>query len=39
MTLFAHAAADAGSFRRVLERYYDGVEDAVTVGLIGLKQG
>ncbi|HEV2515555.1 MAG TPA: DUF1810 domain-containing protein [Devosia sp.] len=35
MTLFAHAAADAAPFRRVLERYYDGVEDAVTVGLIG----
>ena len=35
MTLFAHAAEDAGPFRRVLERYYDGAEDAVTVGLIG----
>ncbi|OEO30341.1 calpastatin [Devosia insulae DS-56] len=35
MTLFAHAAEDAAPFRRVLERYYDGVEDAVTVGLIG----
>jgi uncharacterized protein (DUF1810 family) len=35
MTLFAHAAADAAPFRPVLERYYDGVEDAVTVGLIG----
>ena len=35
MTLFAHAAADAAPFRRVLERYYDGEEDAVTVGLIG----
>lgn len=35
MTLFAHAAEDAAPFRRVLERYYDGVEDAVTVGLMG----
>lgn len=35
MTLFAHAADDAAPFRRVLERYYDGMEDAVTVGLIG----
>lgn len=35
MTLFAHAAVDAAPFRRVLERYYDGEEDAVTVGLIG----
>jgi uncharacterized protein (DUF1810 family) len=35
MTLFAHAAENAGPFRRVLERYYDGAEDAVTVGLIG----
>lgn len=34
MTLFAHAAADAAPFRRVLERYYDGVEDAATVGII-----
>ncbi|WP_439600738.1 DUF1810 domain-containing protein [Devosia sp.] len=31
MTLFAHAAADAGPFRRVLERYCDGVEDSRTV--------
>lgn len=35
MTLFAHAAGDAAPFRRVLERYYDGMEDAVTVQLIG----
>jgi len=35
MTLFAHAAQDAGAFRRVLERYYGGVEDGLTVGLIG----
>ncbi|WP_055047578.1 DUF1810 domain-containing protein [Devosia sp. A16] len=35
MTLFAHAAEDAAPFRRVLERYYGGVEDAVTVGIIG----
>lgn len=35
MTLFAHAAADGAPFRRVLEQYYDGVEDAVTLGLIG----
>lgn len=35
MTLFAHAAADAAPFRRVLEQYYDGVEDEVTVEIIG----
>lgn len=35
MTLFAHAATEPAPFRRVLKRYYDGVEDAVTVGLIG----
>jgi uncharacterized protein (DUF1810 family) len=35
MTLFAHAAKDATPFRRVLARYYDGVEDGVTVELIG----
>lgn len=35
MTLFAHAAEDAAPFRRVLERYYGGAEDAVTVGIIG----
>jgi uncharacterized protein (DUF1810 family) len=34
MTLFAHASEDAAPFRRVLERYYGGVEDAVTAGLI-----
>lgn len=34
MTLFAHAAADAASFRRVLAKYYDGVEDPLTLGLI-----
>jgi len=35
MTLFAHAADDPAPFRRALERYYDGLEDPVTVGLIG----
>lgn len=35
MTLFAHAAEDAAPFRRVLERYYDGVGDRLTVELIG----
>jgi uncharacterized protein (DUF1810 family) len=35
MTLFAHAADEPAPFRRVLQRYYDGVEDAVTVELIG----
>jgi uncharacterized protein (DUF1810 family) len=35
MTLFAHAAEDAAPFRRVLERYYDGVEDGRTVELMG----
>lgn len=35
MTLFAHAAEEPAPFRRVLAKYYDGVEDAVTVGLIG----
>ncbi len=35
MTLFAHAAEDAAPFRRVLERYHDGVEDRLTVELIG----
>jgi len=34
MTLFAHAAEDPAPFRRVLERYYDGVEDRLTVELI-----
>jgi uncharacterized protein (DUF1810 family) len=34
MTLFAYAAEDAAPFRRVLERYYGGVEDAATVELI-----
>ena len=31
MTLFAHAAPDEPLFRRVLERFYAGVEDATTV--------
>ena len=34
MTLFAHAAEDAAPFRRVLERYYDGAEDALTAELM-----
>ncbi|MGN8051178.1 DUF1810 domain-containing protein [Curtobacterium sp. 22159] len=36
MTLFARAAADAAPFRAVLDRWYDGEEDATTVRLLGL---
>jgi uncharacterized protein (DUF1810 family) len=35
LTLFARAAADAGPFRAALGKYYGGVEDAATVGLLG----
>ena len=31
MTLFAHATEDDSDFRAVLDRFYDGVEDALTV--------
>lgn len=31
MTLFAHAAMDPAPFRRVLAKYYDGVEDPLTL--------
>lgn len=31
MTLFAHAAEDPAPFRRVLAKYYDGVEDPLTL--------
>ena len=31
MTLFAHATADDADFRAVLDRFYDGVEDPLTV--------
>ncbi len=31
MTLFARATEDNADFRAVLERLYDGVEDALTV--------
>ena len=31
MTLFARAADDDADFRAVLDRFYDGVEDALTV--------
>ena len=34
MTLFAHAAGDAGPFRQVLEKYYGGVEDPLTAELV-----
>jgi uncharacterized protein (DUF1810 family) len=30
-TLFAHAALDEPLFRRLLDRYFDGVEDEATV--------
>jgi len=36
MTLFAHAAADAAPFRAVLDRWYGGTEDPVTVRLLHL---
>ena len=31
VTLFAHAADDPAPFRRALEKYYDGVEDPLTL--------
>ena len=31
MTLFAHAADDAAPFRRALAKYYDGIEDPLTL--------
>ncbi len=31
MTLFARATEDNADFRAVLDRFYDGVEDALTV--------
>jgi uncharacterized protein (DUF1810 family) len=34
MTLFARAAQDGAEFREALERYYQGVEDPLTVGLL-----
>lgn len=34
MTLFAHAAEDPAPFRRVLERYFGGVEDPLTAELV-----
>ena len=35
MTLFAHAAGSEGAeFQEVLERYYQGVQDPLTVGLL-----
>lgn len=36
MTLFAHAAADPEPFRAVLDRWYGGTEDPVTVRLLHL---
>jgi uncharacterized protein (DUF1810 family) len=36
MTLFARANDGAGPFRAVLEAYYGGVEDPLTVELLGL---
>lgn len=36
MTLFAHAAADPDPFRAVLDRWYGGTEDPVTVRLLHL---
>jgi uncharacterized protein (DUF1810 family) len=36
MTLFALAAPDEAVFRTVLDRFYDGVEDAATVALVGV---
>ena len=35
MTLFAHADPAQGTFREVLDRYYDGDEDQRTVALLG----
>jgi uncharacterized protein (DUF1810 family) len=34
MTLFAHADAEAGTFREVLDRYYAGAEDERTIALL-----
>jgi len=34
VTLFHHAAPREGAFSDALRRYYDGVEDEVTVGLL-----
>ena len=34
MTLFARASADNAEFQEALERYYQGVEDPMTVGLL-----
>jgi uncharacterized protein (DUF1810 family) len=34
MTLFAHAAEDPAPFRRVLAKYYDGVEDPLTLAAL-----
>lgn len=34
MTLFAHAATHPASFRRVLAKYYDGVEDPLTLAAL-----
>jgi uncharacterized protein (DUF1810 family) len=34
MTLFAHATTDSGVFRMVLEEYFGGVEDEVTMRLL-----
>lgn len=34
MTLFAHAADDPAPFRRALEKYYDGVEDPLTLAAL-----
>ena len=35
MTLFAHADPAEGTFREVLDRFYDGDEDGRTVALLG----
>lgn len=34
MTLFAHAATDPAPFRRVLAKYYGGVEDPLTLAAL-----
>ena len=34
MTLFEMAAEDAGTFRRALDSFFDGVRDAETIGLL-----
>lgn len=34
MTLFAHATEDPAPFRRVLAKYYDGVEDPLTLAAL-----